>query len=253
MRILGWVIALLALAYAGICIAAYSYQRSLIYYPQPRSITAAASTLKLQVPGADLIVTVRQAKGTKALVYFGGNGEDVSYNLPALSEAFPEHAIYLLHYRGYGGSTGSPSEADISADALALFDKIHTQHAEVLVIGRSLGSGVAVRLASQRPVNRLVLVTPYDSIRALAASAFPWLPVRWLLRDNYDSTSYAPAVSAKTLVIEAEHDEVIPSASTRRLLAAFKPGVASLKVIPGVGHNDISNTPLYMAALAGKP
>lgn len=253
MRFVGWFLAVLVLAYAGICIAAYSYQRSLIYFPQPRSITAAASTLRLQVPGADLVVTVRPAKSRKALVYFGGNGEDVSYNLPALSLAFPEHAIYLLHYRGYGGSTGSPSEADISTDALALFEKVHAEHTDVLVMGRSLGSGVAVRLASQRPVSRLVLITPYDSIQNLAEQQFPWLPVRWLLRDSYESVKYAPAITAPTLLLEAERDELIPSASTRRLLAAFKPGIASLKVIPGAGHNDISEAPVYMAALQGKP
>ncbi|MES2509549.1 MAG: alpha/beta fold hydrolase [Pseudomonadota bacterium] len=253
MRTLGWFLGLLALAYVAICIAIWSYQRSLIYFPQPRSVTAADNTLRLKVSGADLVVTVRAGKGPKALIYFGGNGEDASWNLPALSQAFPDHAIYLLHYRGYGGSTGNPSEADISEDALALYDKVHAMHPQVLLVGRSLGSGVATRLASRRPVERLVLITPYDSIRALAESQFPWLPVRWLLRDSYESDSYAPAVTAPTLLIEAENDEIIPSASTRRLLAAFRPGVASLKVVAGAGHNTISEARGYMALLQGQP
>ena len=87
----------------------------------------------------------------------------------------------------------------------------------------------------------------------LAADQFPWLPVRWLLRDSYESVKYAPAIATPTLLLEAERDELIPSASTRRLLAAFKPGIASLKVIPGAGHNDISKAPVYMATLQGKP
>ena len=151
------------------------------------------------------------------MVYFGGNAEDVSQNLPKFSAAFPAHAIYLLHYRGYGGS------------------------------------GLAVRVASQREVARLVLVTPYDSLQDIAADLFPWLPVRWLLIDKYESWRYAPQVRAPTLLIEAERDEIIPCASTRQLLTRFKPGTARLTVVRGTGHNDISQSPEYLRLLHGTP
>lgn len=253
MRLLFWLLAFVLVVYLGICALLFAYQRSMIYFPQPRAVQAAANTLRLPVPGADLVVTVRPAAGPRALVYFGGNGEDVSLNLPALSQAFPDHFLYLLHYRGYGGSTGNPTEDALRQDALALFDKVHAAQPEVTVIGRSLGSGVAVRLASQRPVQRLVLVTPYDSIQEIAAGQFPWIPVRWLMRDTYESVKYAAAIRVPTVLVAAERDEIIPAASTARLLAAFTPGVATLVILPGAGHNTISDLPPYWQALKGTP
>ena len=189
------------------------------------------------------------AKG--ALIYFGGNAEDVSYSLPGLANAFPDHAVYLLHYRGYGGSTGTPSEAAIIKDALTLFDKVHAEHKNIVVVGRSLGSGVAVQLASQRPVARLVLVTPYDSIAEIAARQFPVFPVRWLLRDKFESYKYAPQITVPTLIIAAEHDEVIPRASTDALFNSFRARVAVFKVIARTGHNTISDSPEYIPLLTG--
>jgi pimeloyl-ACP methyl ester carboxylesterase len=232
--------------YAAACIALFAFQRSLIYFPQPKSFGDTSSTMILPVEGAQLCVSVRPHLGPKALIYFGGNAEDVSANLASFSTAFPDHAIYLLHYRGYGGSTGRSSEELLHADARALFDKVGSDHPDIALVGRSLGSGVAVRLASVRPAARLVLVTPYDSIEEIAAKQFPYFPVRWLLTDKFDSWRDAPAIRVPTLILQAENDEVIPAASTARLHAAFAQRVASLVVIRGVGHNDISNTPQYL-------
>ena len=133
--------------------------------------------MRLAVDGAEVAVTTQPAQGTRALLYFGGNAEDVSASLPQLARDFPGRALYLMHYRGYGASTGRPSEAALHADALALFDKVHATQPQVAVMGRSLGSGVAVRLAAQRPVSALVLVTPYDSLRDGAARQRPVFPV----------------------------------------------------------------------------
>jgi pimeloyl-ACP methyl ester carboxylesterase len=137
----------------------------------------------------------------------------------------------------------------LRADAQALFDNVHAEHQDIAVVGRSLGSGVAVRLASQRPVSRLVLITPYDSVQEIAAQKFPYLPVRWLLTDKFESWRYAPTIRIPTLLLGAELDEVIPRASTERLNAAFAKGVASLVIIPGVGHNTISNSAQYLDAM----
>jgi hypothetical protein len=106
-------------------------------------------------------------------------------------------------------------------------------------------------LASRRPVARLVLVTPYESIQGLAARQFPYLPVHWLLLDKFESGKYAPKVTAPTLVIAAEHDEVIPRASTEVLCTRFSGGVATLKVVAGTGHNTISESPAYIPLLQG--
>ena len=196
-------------------------------------------------------VTAMPRKGLDAVVYFGGNAEDVNFSLPGLAAAFPEHAIYLMHYRGYGGSSGKPSEEALVADALVLFDKVSTEHPNVVLIGRSLGSGIAVHLASLRPVARLVLVTPYDSLVEMAAKQFPYLPIRWILLDKYESWKYAAQVTAPTLIVAAERDKVIPRTSTEALYARFHTGVAALRVVAGASHNTISESPEYALLLKG--
>lgn len=248
MRTLAGLLLLAGALYAAACVAVLLLQRSMIYYPQPAA-GRPAQRLQLAVDGAQVLVSAQPRPGASAVLYFGGNAEDVSLSLPELAAAFPQRAIYALHYRGYGGSTGAPSERALHADALALFDRVHASHPEVLVVGRSLGSGLAVRLASERPVSRLVLVTPFDSLTSLAAPLFPWLPVRWLLLDRYDSAQLAPHIRAPTLILAAERDEVVPRESTMRLLRRFAPGTARMVVIPASGHNTISASPAYSAAL----
>jgi pimeloyl-ACP methyl ester carboxylesterase len=243
LRLLISILVLAATLYLGACAVVYAFQRSLIYFPQPRSVGTPATILKLPVADADVLVSMRPHDGPDALIYFGGNAEDVSWNLPAFSQAFPDHAVYLLHYRSYGGSSGVPSEEAIQRDAMALFDRVHADHSRIAVIGRSLGSGVAVRLASQ------ILITPYNSFQEIAASHFRYLPVKWLLRDKFESWRYAPRIAVPTLLIAAEHDEVIPRSSTERLFAHFAKGVASLQVIPRTGHNTISGSPRYLATI----
>lgn len=244
------VILLLAMAaYAAACLALFFLQRSLIYYPPPVAAYAAPSTSILAVDGARVLVSERPLAGQRALIYLGGNAEDVTASLPILERAFPGRALYLLHYRGYAGSTGSPSEPALVGDALALFDRVARAHRDVALLGRSLGTGVAVQVASQRPVSKLVLVTPYDSLAGLAARQFPYFPVRWLLRDRYASSAYAPRVQAPTLLLAAEHDDIIPADSAERLLARFPAGVAQLRVLEGSGHNSISDSPDYIPSL----
>ena len=246
MRTVFIVLSVVAVLYAGACAALYFNQRGLIYFPH-RGGTGASMTLK--VDGADLSVAVREHAGPKAIIYFGGNAEDVSGSLPELASAFPEHALYLLHYRGYGASTGKPTEAALHADARALYEHVMRSHSQVAVIGRSLGSGVAVRLAAQRPVSQLVLVTPYDSIATIAARQFSWFPVQWLLTEKFDSFRHAPHVRVPTLLLRAENDEVIPRDSTERLYGTFDKGVTKMIVMPGAGHNTISDSPRYLAEI----
>ena len=150
---------------------------------------------------------------------------------------------------GYLGSSGKPTEPALVADALALFDRVHNEHSEVVLIGRSLGSGVAVQLAALRPVSRLVLVTPFDSLRELASQQFPYFPVRWLLSDKYESGSYAPRIKAPTLILAARQDDIIPARSTALLFSRFAQGVATMKVLEGAGHDSISESAAYIPAL----
>jgi pimeloyl-ACP methyl ester carboxylesterase len=240
-----------AAAYLMLCGLVFAFQRSLIYFPQPRSRDTGPSTITVAAPDATVLVTTRSHVGPGAVIYFGGNAEDVSSSLPTLSAAFPDCAIYLMHYRGYAGSSGKPSEAALVADAIALIDKVRAEHEHVTVVGRSLGSSIAVHLASIRPVSRLVLVTPFSSLRQLAAHHYPYLPVGWLLRDKYESWRYAEEVTAPTLVIAAEHDEIVPRSSTEELCTHFRNGIASLKLVADTGHNTISESPEYIPLLSG--
>jgi pimeloyl-ACP methyl ester carboxylesterase len=238
--------------YGAICAALFAFQRSLIYYPQPRSNEVGITLMTLPVGAESVLVSTRPNAGPNALIYFGGNAEDVSQDMPGFTAAFPNDAIYLLHYPGYGGSSGSPSEQSISAAALSLYDRVHTEHQNIMVVGRSLGTGVAVRLASLRPVSRLVLVTPYDSLTDPAAQQYPYVPVRLLALDRFDSWKYAPKVTAPTRIIVAEDDEIIPRSSTERLRTRFSKEIVSEVVVPGADHNSISDSPNYWSLLKGE-
>jgi pimeloyl-ACP methyl ester carboxylesterase len=242
-----------ALAYAGLCALLFATQRSMLFYPQPRSGAAGTELMRLPIEGGEVLVTARPHAGSRALLYFGGNAEDVCGSVESMAAAFPDHALYLLHYRGYGGSAGHPSEAALFADALALYDRVRTAHAQVVAVGRSLGSGVAVHLASRRPLERLILVTPYDSLQAIAAAQFPYVPVRWLMLDRFESWRDAPGIGVPTLVLAAEHDAVVPRPSTERLVAHFQPGVVTYRVLAGTDHNNISSAPEYGALMRRSP
>ena len=243
------VLAVVLIGYASVCAGMYAFQRSLLYYPQPREVSATESTMMLPVDGAELVVTVHLHDSPKAIVYFGGNGEDVSQNLASFVKAFPDYALYLMHYRGYGGSTGEPTEKANVSDGLALLEKVRALHPEIAIFGRSLGSGVAVQVASRVAASRLILITPYDSIVEIGAQMYPFLPVRWLAIDTYESGKFAPSIKIPTTIIEAENDEEIPHASTEKLLSRFGPGIATMTLIEGVGHNDLGKNKKYRETL----
>ena len=199
--------------------------------------------------GASVQIWRLHGKKRDAVIYFGGNAEDVSQNIPQFEHLFPDKAIYLVNYRGYGASTGTPAEVALFADAQAVFDNISQLHSGISIIGRSLGSGVAVFLAATRRAERLVLVTPYDSIAKLAQSAFPIFPVSAMLKDRYDSLSYASRISVPTLLLIAEQDEMIPMWSSQNLAAAIDPSVISVKIVGNATHNTIQNFDQYSHVL----
>jgi pimeloyl-ACP methyl ester carboxylesterase len=238
-----------ALIYIALCLALFLAQRSFIYYPQPKTTGDHSPTLTLNVNGERILVAIRRGSGPDAIIYFGGNAETASYSLPTLTDAFPERSVYAMNYRGYGGSTGKPSETALIADALSLFDRVHVDHPHIIVLGRSLGSGVAIHIASERQVERLVLITPYDSLLTIAASQFRFFPLRWLMLDKFESWRYAPKVTAPTQLIAAQNDEIIPAASTDALYKHLPQSLTTLTVIPGVGHNTISESPEYIPLL----
>lgn len=238
---------LFLMAWLIACVGMAVFQRKLLYWPQARQ--AETPLLRMATDEGEVLVSVRERPGADALIYFGGNAEDSSLSFDDFAELFPEHSLYLMHYRGYGGSAGSPSEAALKADALALFDRVQASHARVSLLGRSLGSGLAVYLATQRPVERLALVTPFDSVEAVAADLYAWLPVRWLLRDKFDSLALAPRIQMPTLMLVAGQDQLVKEAHSRRLAGAIPADRLQYVRIAGADHNSIAGEAEYYASL----
>ena len=239
---------LAATAYLGLCGLLYFSQRSQIYFPVREANPPGAQAIRLASGDAMLKIWVVERPGPRALIYFGGNAEDVSANLPAFGSAFPGHSLFVVNYRGYSGSTGSPSESALVADAATIYDHLHSRYPEISVMGRSLGTGVAVQLAAARMVSRLVLVTPYDSLVNVAAAHLPVFPVALLMRDRYDSAARAPAIHAPVLAIIAGSDEIIPRASSQAFVDSFPQSQLRVVLLDGATHNSIDMFPGYLRA-----
>lgn len=235
--------------YLGLCALLFFAQRSMIYFRVPESTVAGATAMRLETDGAVIKVWAVERPGSAALVYFGGNAEDVGASVGEFAARLPGLSMYFVNYRGYGGSTGEPTERDLTADALAVYDSIHARHPDISVVGRSLGSGVAAALAGERDLRRLALVTPFDSLARVAQSHYRWFPVGLLVRDRFDSARRAPAIEEPTLVVIGDSDEIIPRERTDALISAFrvKPRVVVLK---DATHNSIDLDPRYLNELA---
>ena len=244
MPVLIVLLTVLLVAYLGLGSMLYINQRSILYYPTPK-VEHPFKELTFKNESESIIVIVLNQGKSKAILYFGGNGEAVAGNATDFEFLFPAHTVYLVNYRGYGGSTGVPKERGIYSDALYIFDKIKQNHDAVSVIGRSLGSGVATLVASARELDKLILVTPFDSVQNIAQDSFPIFPVSLLIKDKYDSLSRVKDIRVPTLILIAEFDEVIGRKYSMRLADAFNPEQLTLEVIRGAGHNTISFNERY--------
>ncbi len=250
LRIVGSFLLILLLAYLGLGVLLYLKQRSFIYFPQANNLATPENSLILPVNAAHLHLITSIGQRPQAIIYFGGNAEDVSLSLPAFEIAYPAHDLYLVNYRSYGNSSGKPTETALFADALAVFDHVQQQgYKKIIVIGRSLGSGVACYLASQRSVDELSLVTPFDSLLAIAQQHYPVYPLSWLLKDKYESWRYAPKINAPTTLLIAAQDEIIPNSHSKALFAHFPKGQARYLILDNTQHNTISQHPDYYASL----
>jgi pimeloyl-ACP methyl ester carboxylesterase len=242
-------VGVVVLAYLTSCLYLYTQQRNLLYFPAATQAGADGTNLALRNDGVVLRGWKLNPGRPRALLYFGGNAEALGPERDELKTMFPGRTIYLLPYRGYGASAGKPSEQALFSDATALFDFAQLQHISIAVVGRSLGSGVATYLASQRPVERMALVTPFDSLASVAKGHYPVFPIDLLLKDRYESTRYVRQYRGPILVLRAGRDEVVPSASTDSLLAAM-PGQPLVVGFPSADHNSISEDPGYATALS---
>ncbi|HEV2606989.1 MAG TPA: hypothetical protein VGT79_03295 [Xanthomonadaceae bacterium] len=227
----------------------YSMQRSLLYYRLPLLFKPDAQDIQIPAKGVTLHGWVVNPGQSEALIYFGGKGESVERDVGLFRKAAPECTVYLVPYRGFGPNAGEPTESNLFADALVVDDWVRAHHPQVTVMGRSLGTGIATWVASQRPTDKLVLVTPFDSILNIARERYPVFPVALFLKDRYESWRYAESVKARVLVVLASDDQVVPRAHSEALMAHF-PSKPDVVVIPHSGHNDIHNSTAYAQAIA---
>ena len=235
---------LLLLGYVAMGLFLYIYQRDFLYFPTPELSTPYAEMI-LQNEGESLKIIVLNKGHKNAILYFGGNAESMAKSSDYIAQQFPDFTVYLMNYRGYGGSTGLSSEEGLYSDALKLYDTIKAKHKRISIGGRSLGSGIAVYVAANREVSKLALITPFDSIVNVAQEMYPLYPVSFLLDDHYDSLSRIKKIRAKTFIVTAQHDKVITSERTQELINAFDPAQLQVKMIKNRGHIDISSDKRY--------
>ena len=235
-----------------LAVVAYMYvrQRAFLYFPDTRHPVAAEANVpglrEVQLTSADglhlLAWYVPPAPGQGVVLYFHGNGGNIADRADRMAMfAHANYGVLMPEYRGYGGNPGSPSEAAFLQDAEAALRFLVGEglaDTSIVVYGESLGTGVAVALASGRNMQALILDAPYTSIIAVAAKLYFYLPVRTLLKDRFDSLARIKDVRAPLLVIQGAHDKVVPPALGQELFArASEP--KQLWTDPDGNHSDL--------------
>lgn len=202
------------------------------------------STYSHTVPGGMVRGYVYHPHGESALqdlfVYFAGRGEDVRATARVLHWLPASFGLAAINYRGVADSEGTPSELGSVADACQFANHLRRAfpQARLHVVGRSLGSGVAIQLVAQQAFSSLQLITPYDSMLEVARKRFPLVPLSLLLRHQFNSLAHCVRVAARTQVLLAEHDDVVLPARSARLIAAW-PTPVSVETIAGSDHHSI--------------
>ena len=254
-----WIV-LFAAILLGVPAAAWFAQERLIFFPQPVVSTAylpeEAKPLEIVAPdGTRLRGWMRNASALPApvVLYFGGNAEEVSGTL--VDSRWPrDWTIVAINYRGYGTSEGKPGESALVADALSIYDAIATrpevETRRIVALGRSLGTGVAVKLAAARPLAGLILVSPFDSLVAVGRTHYPWLPVSTLLRHRFNSEVDARRTQVPLLAIVADRDSIVPHERSQALYDAWA-GAKSWLVIRATDHNTLSMPDAFWVGVAG--
>jgi len=238
----------------------YLFQDKLLFFPLPLSEAArrqfAPYQLVIEHNGIKLhgwFVDGEVSPQRPLLVYYGGNAEEVSANLLQL-ERFNKRigAFLYMNYRGYGDSEGVPGQQALFQDALYVLDKLMIRKGidpiQVVLMGRSLGTAVAVYVASRRPVQRMILVSPFDKLLNVAKYHYPWLPVRLLLKYPFDSQALAAEIAVPVLILIGGEDRIIPAKFSLALSRQWR-GPVHQVTIKGASHNDISAYGEYWQAI----
>jgi fermentation-respiration switch protein FrsA (DUF1100 family) len=238
----------LAALYAVVALSAFFFQRRLTYFPDPERTAPASFNLPrveeriIETDGERLVSWFAPASpGRPTVLYFHGNAG----NLASRSERVRRFlargwGVLFMSYRGYSGSSGSPSERANVADAKRAYEMLRREGVppeDIIVYGESLGSGVAVQVAAEKGIAGLVLDAPYTSIVDVAAVSYPYLPVRPFILDRYETMRYLPKVTAPLLVMHGEEDGVIPVAMGKAVYAAAN-APKEIVTFPHAGHSD---------------
>lgn len=233
--------------YLAICIALFGCQRDLLYHPDAALADPAAVGLQdaalehlKTADGEDLVAwwIPPSAPDKPVYLYFHGNGGNLTYRPNRFRLLTADGAgLMALSWRGYGGSTGSPTEEGLMTDARTAYAAVRSRAGpeRIVLVGESLGTGVAVMLAAEAPVAALILDSGYSAISDVAADKFPWLPARLLLRDRFRADLVAAKVGVPVFQVHCVDDPVIPFALGRRLHDLF-PNRRDLIEVPDRCH-----------------
>ena len=251
-RLTKWAGIAVLLSYVAVCMGMYVMQRTLVFPKLADHVTVAdagfpeAQEVALQTSdGERLVAWYVPPKPDKPLfIYFHGNGDTLNWRVSRDRSLVADGSgLLAVSYRGYEGSTGSPSEEGMHLDAAAAYEfAIDHQIApdRIVLWGHSLGTGVAVRLAAERKIKALVLEAPYTSVADVAALNYPLLPVRWLLKDQFRSDLLIGKVTAPVLVFHGDKDDTIPISFGRRLYSLIKAPKCFVH-FPFGGHGDLDD------------
>jgi hypothetical protein len=243
----------LAVAYLGVVAGMYLLQRKMMYFPAqqlpPPAAVGAPDLTQIVLStddGLELIAWRKPAAGADAaeILYLHGNGGNIAGRAEKIRPFLDAgHGILLLSWRGYGGNPGTPTEAGLFSDARAAYDRLVSEGvapARIALFGESLGTGIAVYLAAERQAGAVILEAPFTSATAVAQQAYPFLPVKPLIKDRYDSLSRIGRVRAPLLVAHGENDGVVDVAFGRQLFAAASEPKKAHFVV-GAGHSDLEH------------
>lgn len=226
----------------------FEFQSQLIFpthaVPSAGPLPKGAERLSLTTPDGDELAGIRippdEGKAQTLILCFGGNAWNAQDVAEYVHQVFPDEEVVAFHYRGYRPSTGSPSAEALIADAPLVYDAAveSAKVSRVVAVGFSIGTGVAARLASERELAGMILVTPFDSLKAVAQSMYPWLPIGAFFSHEIEAASVLARSDVPVALIGAERDEIVPAARTDALRAKVRNLVFD-RTIRGAGHNDI--------------
>jgi pimeloyl-ACP methyl ester carboxylesterase len=181
------------------------------------------------------------------IVFYGGNGQELSTSIESIT-ALGDYHYVIVNYRGYGRSLGQPSEKDLKSDALLILHRLKAQGkislSNTIIMGRSIGTAIAVHVAANVRSKGLILISPFNSIEAIASDLYFYLPVKWLIKHPFRSVDYVAEISVPTLIIKAENDQVVPRKYTDELIRAWQ-GPLEVIELEGTHHNYIETVQYF--------